>query len=229
MYTDNLNQAAISLLSQERCQSSRLNVLEFGCWRGALGSYMMSTGYFEWRGVEKDSQSAKIAAKNFDVINQDAFDYIRGDASWLEMTDVVLMVDVLEHLYEPAEFLSILRSKLSLKTILILILPNIESYEIIELLIANKFAYSDTGILDRTHRYFYTPKSLCSELYKLGFFVKSRPFFLKNSKGEKIFDYFKKTGSVRLETDKGIIEYPSNYPDAQSVSSYGFGLSFICG
>lgn len=189
---------------------------------------MSSRFNLKWFGVERNHQSACIASTRFDVLEEDASVYINGSADWLVAADIVLMVDVLEHLYEPSHFLHILRKRMKVNSTLILVLPNIESYEVIELLISNQFSYSESGILDRTHRYFYSPRSCCSELNKLGFGLKSTPFFLRNVRGQEILDEFNQTGSVSLRTSKGLINYPSNYADVCSLSSYGFGLSIIC-
>lgn len=228
MYTENLNPAAIHLVQRELVDNRRYTVLEFGCWTGALGSYMTSNFNLNWFGVEKNKSSAAIASTRFTVTSEDASEYIHGSADWLLCSDIVLMVDVLEHLYEPTDFLKQLRCRMKPNSTLILVLPNIESYEIIELLISNNFSYSDSGILDRTHRYFYSPKSACSELHRLGFGLKSEPYFLRNERGMNIFDCYTNNGNVTLQTNKGTFTYPTNYLDACSVSSYGFGISLIC-
>ena len=152
--------------------------------------------------VEKNSKSAHIASTRFDVVEEDAFSYVQGPAQWLNDADIILMVDVLEHLYEPADFLHIIRERMKIDSTLILVLPNIESYEIIDMLISNKFAYADSGILDRTHRYFYSPKSCCSELNKIGFGLKSKPIFLRNEKGNQIFEHYMQTKTISLSTSK---------------------------
>ena len=79
--------------------------------------------------------------------------------------DVILLLDILEHLDEPERFLDILRAKTRRKRPKIIITaPNI-AFVIIRLqLLLGQFNYSKEGILDLTHKRLFTfaaLKKLC--------------------------------------------------------------------
>ncbi|MBI2019008.1 class I SAM-dependent methyltransferase [Candidatus Daviesbacteria bacterium] len=75
--------------------------------------------------------------------------------------DFIIMADVLEHLVDPEKSLRVL-SKIALnKTKLIVSLPNIACWAMRkQLFLRGDFEYQSSGLLDKTHLHFYTPKSL---------------------------------------------------------------------
>lgn len=73
--------------------------------------------------------------------------------------DLILALDVLEHLREPQVVLSDLRSRLTPDGAIIVSVPNVSHIRIIRNLARRRFDYADSGILDRTHLRFFTESS----------------------------------------------------------------------
>jgi hypothetical protein len=69
--------------------------------------------------------------------------------------DVVLCLDVLEHLVEPLPVLRRLASLLTPTGILVASIPNVTHAAVRLQLLDGKFSYTDTGLLDRTHVRFF--------------------------------------------------------------------------
>jgi SAM-dependent methyltransferase len=75
---------------------------------------------------------------------------------WRERFDVIVAADVLEHLPRPDGLLESLVPLFAPGGVLMLSLPNVANVAVRASLAAGRFAYTDRGILDRTHLRFYT-------------------------------------------------------------------------
>lgn len=98
---------------------------------------------------------------------------------------LILALDVIEHIADTKELLAKLRLALVPGGYLVASVPNIAHYSVIRRLIAGKFEYTRSGILDETHLKFFTPRSFDSVLSRAGF-VKQKCLF-KNRRGRKCF------------------------------------------
>jgi len=79
----------------------------------------------------------------------------------LSRVDVILLLDVIEHLQEPERFLAALRRNLDHRPrTLILTTPNVAFGIQRLMLLAGQFNYGKAGILDRTHTRLFTFRSL---------------------------------------------------------------------
>jgi 2-polyprenyl-3-methyl-5-hydroxy-6-metoxy-1,4-benzoquinol methylase len=88
--------------------------------------------------------------------------------------DTILMLDVIEHLADPEDFLDRLRSQFSHEPkTLILSTPNIAFVVQRLALMFGQFNYGRTGILDRTHTRLFTFRTLRHLLRDAGFEIKS--------------------------------------------------------
>jgi hypothetical protein len=88
----------------------------------------------------------------------------RGDINtmdaYLGAYDLVLCLDILEHLVNPERVLSNIVKHLPDGATVIISLPNVAHLSVsIPLLLAGRFDYADEGIMDRTHLHFYTRKT----------------------------------------------------------------------
>ena len=78
-----------------------------------------------------------------------------------EKFNLILVLDVLEHLVDPWKFLKMIKSRLSDRGTLIISVPNIRHYSVIkDLIFFGRWEYEESGILDSTHLRFFTKKSL---------------------------------------------------------------------
>lgn len=86
--------------------------------------------------------------------------------------DLIVCNDVLEHLSDPWTVLRSLRDKLTAQGKVCGSIPNIAHVSIAKnLLLRKEFPYADHGLLDRTHRWFFTKKSIYAMLVEAGYCV----------------------------------------------------------
>lgn len=105
-------------------------------------------------------------ALNYSIDDRNIQKFLKGDY------DFIIMADVLEHLVNPEKSLKILYKIASNKTKLVVSLPNIACWEMRkQLFLRGDFEYQRSGLLDKTHLHFYTPKSLAKILLENGWIV----------------------------------------------------------
>jgi 2-polyprenyl-3-methyl-5-hydroxy-6-metoxy-1,4-benzoquinol methylase len=87
--------------------------------------------------------------------------------------DLVLCLDVLEHLLKPAEVLKRVTSTMPDNGTVIVSVPNVAHASVsLPLLLKAQFRYQDTGILDRTHVRFFDRESVVALMNEAGFVVR---------------------------------------------------------
>ncbi len=134
-------------------------VLDVGCATGYLGSWLKTTRNCAVEGVDAVAQDLEVAEPRLDQVylrDLDMPDWARG----LEKYDVILMMDVLEHLRFPQRTLQVARQLLCQNGILIANVPNVANWRVRFELLRGRWDYRETGILDRTHVYFFTRRTL---------------------------------------------------------------------
>ena len=105
--------------------------------------------------VERDV--APVLAENVDVALIGSIDSVIGK---LETYDLILLLDVLEHLDEPSDILKRLTKLLNDGGYMLISLPNVAHHSVLApLLLKREFEYNDAGILDRTHGGFIPKKA----------------------------------------------------------------------
>jgi 2-polyprenyl-3-methyl-5-hydroxy-6-metoxy-1,4-benzoquinol methylase len=110
--------------------------------------------------VELSPEAAALAAQRIDTVHvgnaeQDLAQWV-APASF----DLVLCLDVLEHLVDPWQFMGRVQAVLKPGGLLIASLPNVRHLRVVlPLLLAGRWEYEDAGILDRTHLRFFTRRS----------------------------------------------------------------------
>jgi glycosyltransferase involved in cell wall biosynthesis len=114
-----------------------------------------------------DLEEPEAVPVGIDVVVQDLNDDLQFSSDGF---DTILMLDVIEHLADPEDFLDRLRSQFrhEPKT-LILSTPNIAFVSQRLSLLMGQFNYGETGILDRTHTRLFTFRSLKHLLRDAGF------------------------------------------------------------
>jgi 2-polyprenyl-3-methyl-5-hydroxy-6-metoxy-1,4-benzoquinol methylase len=134
-------------------------ILEIGCGQAHFSSQLVKDGVEVW-GIEPDTKSANAdSVKIFKVLNGSLEDKINDIPD--DYFDVIIMNDVLEHLFYPWEDLKRLKSKLAKKGVMVSSIPNVRYSKNIFKLIFNKdWKYTEAGILDNTHFRFFTKKSI---------------------------------------------------------------------
>lgn len=135
-------------------------VLEVGCGTGDTLGYIKQQGRCDWAGgIELVSSAAAIARGKVDLV-------IEGDIEAMELPfeegslDVILCLDILEHLVDPWRAVKKLDKVLKPGGILIASIPNVRHCRLVfPLLFQGKWQYRDSGILDKTHLRFFVRES----------------------------------------------------------------------
>ncbi|SDR50182.1 Methyltransferase domain-containing protein [Rhizobiales bacterium GAS113] len=134
------------------------HMLDLGCGTGATVALVRQVRTVDWAGgVELDPQSAQSAATICDRVwvgdaNSQPFDREIDPSS----LDLVLCLDVLEHLVDPWAMIRRLSPLLAPGGRLILSVPNIRNWKFLwRLTTSGDFHYRDAGLLDRTHLRFF--------------------------------------------------------------------------
>jgi len=141
------------------------NILEIGCGNGNTLGKLKEEGYASFTmGIEKNNFCENEALKN----NIDHFicDDIEKVYYQINKTfDVILFLDVLEHLVDPWIVFKEISNRLNKNGIIIISLPNIRNLSIIyRLIFKGTWDYQEYGILDKTHLRFFTDKSIRSNI-----------------------------------------------------------------
>jgi 2-polyprenyl-3-methyl-5-hydroxy-6-metoxy-1,4-benzoquinol methylase len=136
-------------------------VLEIGCGTGATLKFLKDKGICaETYGVEFIEEVALKAKEIVDhvmigSIEQDTYEF--ADKKF----DLILILDVLEHLFDPWTILQrVVRDNLNKNGVVIISIPNVRFYNVVlPLVIKGRWVYQESGVLDRTHIRFFTRES----------------------------------------------------------------------
>ena len=145
-------------------------VLEVGCGGGHTLRWLKdkfpaaeTVGIDGFEGIRSELQ------KNADVAHIRDLEQPLPD---LGRFDLVLALDVLEHLREPERLLASLSECMNPDATLIVSVPNVSHLSVaLPLLLRRRFEYADGGILDRTHLRFYVESTALGLLNQAGFRV----------------------------------------------------------
>ncbi len=144
-------------------------VLEVGCGGGATLAWLKASGRAGWTvGIELFADAAAVARERLDELYEGDVDQHLGRFA-PGTFDLVLCLDVLEHLVDPWGTLRRLQSLLRPGGQIIVSLPNVRHHSIVlPLLLSGKWRYEDAGIMDRTHLRFFSRETAIDLLQQAG-------------------------------------------------------------
>jgi GT2 family glycosyltransferase/SAM-dependent methyltransferase len=143
----------------ELVPASARRILDIGCGTGRVGQAIKARQSAHITGIELDGRAAAEAAGRLDRVfvgDVESLDLDIAEAS----LDCVICGDVLEHLVDPARLLRQLRRWLVADGRLIASIPNVRHHEVVSELLHGNWSYESAGILDATHRHFFTRNNL---------------------------------------------------------------------
>ncbi len=142
--------------------STAKRCFDLGCGAGGTLNLLKDKYANIWlSGLEMDATSAQAArgiAHEIWCEDADKFDF----TAHIEpgSLDLVLCLDVLEHLVDPWSVVKKLSPLLGKGGTLITSLPNIRYHKLVKtLLVDGDFSYTDEGLMDRTHLRFFVRKT----------------------------------------------------------------------
>ena len=146
-------------------------VLETGCASGHV-SEMLSAQGCSVVGIENDATVVEPALPWLERVIVRNLD---DEGLWEELVDerfdAILFGDVLEHLKDPLATLTRSVEHLNPAGIVVISVPNIAHADVKIALMNGTFPYTESGLLDRTHIYFFTKDGLIDLVRKAGLVV----------------------------------------------------------
>lgn len=143
--------------------------LEVGCGGGGTLAWLKDSGYARWTaGIELNPDAAAVARTRVDCLYEGDVDRNLGCFAD-ESFDLVLCLDVLEHLVDPWATLQRLQRLLRPGGHLIVSLPNVRHYSVtFPLVFSGRWQYAEAGIMDRTHLRFFSHAGAIDLLSRAG-------------------------------------------------------------
>ena len=148
-------------------------VLDIGCGGGAMGK-LIKTKFpgTQVIGIELNPHAAACARQFLDVVICESVDTVDLKHHIGELTvGTVLLLDVLEHIYDPWRSLLRIREWLAPGTRLLASVPNIRNLANLDQLASGRWEYRRDGVLDVTHIRFFTRESLRAMFEQTGYRV----------------------------------------------------------
>jgi len=129
-------------------------ILDVGCGVGATSAWLKSL-YPRSHTVGLEGNRALLPELARNVDEPHIVD-LNGTLPDVGAVDLVLVLDVLEHLVNPEEFLRRIMGTMTEDGTVIISLPNVAHFSVsLRLFLLGRFDYADAGILDRTHLHFF--------------------------------------------------------------------------
>jgi SAM-dependent methyltransferase len=142
-------------------------ILDVGCGVGATSAWLKSV-YPGSRTVGLEGNGALLPELGRNVDEPHIVD-LNGPWPDVGAADLVLLLDVLEHLVHPEEALARIMAMMTEDGTVIISLPNVAHLSVsLPLLLLGRFDYTDAGILDRTHLHFFYQESALNLARRVG-------------------------------------------------------------
>ena len=138
-------------------------VMDVGCGKGVTSHWLKQIRpNITTVGVEIDKSVAAVAASVVDtVLVADLEKGLEALDSYKGRVDLLLLLDVLEHLHDPWARLKEFKTFLAPAGVVIASIPNVRNFKVlVPLLMKGEWRYQDAGILDRTHLRFFTRRTV---------------------------------------------------------------------
>lgn len=161
-------------------------ILEIGAAYGETLFYIKENGLAtETVGIELfQDEKNKENYKNIDR-------FIFGNINEIDLSEyknyfnLILLPDVLEHIYDPKKTLSIVHQLLSDDGEIVVSMPNIRHYSaFVRIFLKGDFSYDENGIFDYTHVRFYCKKNIQQLLESSNFKIIKVEGSIRNFKGK---------------------------------------------
>lgn len=138
-------------LQQLKSLPKEAHVLDIGPGSGIAGEFLRQQGLTRLAAVEVDPATREKLHGLYEHIAPTLQD-LPEELSF----DCVLLLDVLEHMADPFEFLLQLEARLSDNALILISVPNITHIAIRLMMLFGYFEYMERGPLDRTHLQFFS-------------------------------------------------------------------------
>lgn len=149
-------------------QVSPTKILDVGAGSGFIGRWITTelNGSIDTTGVDTDPQSREYSEKFYNKFHSNLGEVQDDDF------DMVLMMDLIEHLSDPAAFLQNCRKLCAKQHHIVISVPNIAHFIIRLMLLVGYFPKMERGPLDKTHLQFFTISTLKELLASVNLHIK---------------------------------------------------------
>ncbi|HIN75381.1 MAG TPA: glycosyltransferase, partial [Rhodospirillales bacterium] len=136
---------------------SEKQVLELGCASGSMSRALREFNQCTITGIEVNPEAGKLAEPFCEQVIIADLDH-EGLSTLLpnKKFDVIIAADILEHLSDPHSCIKSITALLTDSGYLITSVPNIAYSGVIAGQLLGNFPYTETGLLDATHKHFFT-------------------------------------------------------------------------
>jgi 2-polyprenyl-3-methyl-5-hydroxy-6-metoxy-1,4-benzoquinol methylase len=153
----------------EKIPLTAKTILDVGCAQGALGAdYLRRNPGCRVLGIEMNEAAAAHARERISEVFVGDVEQTPMPFEVPEGIDCVIYGDVLEHLSDPWAVLKEHAKYLSPQGTVLVCMPNIEHWSFAARLLLGKFDYEDSGLFDRTHLRWFTPRTMARALTEAG-------------------------------------------------------------
>ncbi len=129
-------------------------ILDVGAGGGVLGTQLRPFNPDRLVAIEIDERAHPTLSRTYDAVHT-ACSAVAG-----QRFDYILLLDILEHLADPKNFLSELRTLLAPGGQILVSVPNVAHWSVrFPLFFCGRFEYRALGIMDRTHLQFFCRRS----------------------------------------------------------------------
>jgi len=186
--------AAANIIRMVRDGSS---VLDIGAGPGSITRELKLRRNCRITALDIDHQHVERLAEFCDA----AYQVDLNDSAWPKIFeghdrfDAVIATDVLEHLWDPWETLSLMRGLINDDGEIIISLPHVGHCVIAACLINEDFDYRDDGLLDRTHLRFFGLKNIQSLVNDAGLNIVDAQFVVRAPESTELFDQWSRLSS----------------------------------
>ncbi len=125
------------------------SVLDIGAGSGVLGRTLQDAGIEDVYAIEIDPKTVELIRPLYKAVVSD-LEALQG-----KQFDVILMLDILEHLPQPFKYLQEVNKHLKPGGRMLISIPNIAHWSMRLSLLFGFFEYTERGHLDKTHLQFF--------------------------------------------------------------------------
>jgi SAM-dependent methyltransferase len=144
-------------------------VVEVGCGTGALGAALKQRNpAVRYIGIERDPAAAAVARERLDLVLETDAELAAIPLRPGEAVDCLIYGDVLEHLVDPWAMLRRHAALLAEDGVVLACVPNVENWQVLDVLLRGGWRYEATGLFDQTHLRWFSLETMRQALEGAG-------------------------------------------------------------